>query len=238
MPPVFVVPALSETPPGDDCALPEEEAVHARRVLRLKPGAAVQLIDGRGVRADAVICVVAGSDVRARPGLLERVAEPAPAVRVLAAPPKGARAEAMVDGLAQLGVRAWVPLLTERGQPDGSSNRRRRWERAALEAAKQCGRATLLAVEPAATIKEALATPAPGRRLRVLADPTATGAPRPAETEAIDVFVGPEGGFAEAEIEALRAGGAVGWRLGPHILRIETAAVAAAALAAAPPGSG
>ena len=229
MPPVFVVPGLSAVPDGGVCGLPPDEAAHARRVLRLRAGDAVGLIDGNGLAAEAAVLAASPAGVSVRVGNRSRPEPPRPRLRALAAPPKGARAESMVDGLAQLGVVSWTPLLTERGNPNGSANRRRRWERAALEAAKQCGRATLLRIEPAATLAELLNRPSPG--LRVLADPGGGPAVVPVEVEDVELLVGPEGGFTDAERDAALASGAVAWRLGPHILRIELAALAAAALA-------
>ncbi len=235
MPPVFVVPGLNAVPEGGACGLPTDEAAHARRVLRLRAGDAVGLIDGNGLAAEAVVEDASPSGVSVRVCTRSRPEPPMPRVRVVAAPPKGARAESMVDGLAQLGVFSWTPLLTERGNPDGAANRRRRWERAALEAAKQCGRATLLRVEPALTLTDALARPAAG--LRVLADPAGGPPVVPAGTDEVDLLIGPEGGFTDAERNAALAAGAIPWRLGPHILRIETAALAGAALATRGPNA-
>ena len=230
MPHVFLLPGLGQVAAGGVCGLPPEEAAHAARVLRLREGAAVGLIDGRGLRAEAEVVAVGRGAVRVRVGEPERPAPPSPRVRLLAAPPKGERAEAMVGQLAQLGVASWTPLLTERGGGDGSPNRRRRWERAAAEAAKQCGRADLLAVGEAARAPEALRAlgPAPGRLL-VVADPAGGRPALPAGLEEVVALVGPEGGFTDAERGELLAAGAAPWGLGPHILRIETAAVAAAA---------
>ncbi|BAM02478.1 RsmE family RNA methyltransferase [Phycisphaera mikurensis] len=233
MPPTFVLPELASCAAAERVALPREEAVHAARVLRLRAGDQVTLIDGVGTRAEAEVAGVERGVVTVWVGARSRPPAPKPAVRVLAAPPKGARAEAMVDGLAQLGVAAWVPLLTDRGEPDGSANRRRRWERAAAEAAKQCGRAAFLRVEPAAGLAETLRPPAAG--LRVLADPAGERPSPPPGTAAVDLFVGPEGGFTDAERRRILDAGAAAWRLGPHVLRIETAALAGAAIAARGP---
>ena len=231
MPHVFLLPELGSVEPGGVHPLPPEEAVHAARVLRLRAGAAVRLIDGRGLRADAEVVAAERGAVRVRVGERERPDPPRPRVRLLAAPPKGERAEAMVDQLAQLGVASWTPLLTERGGGDGSPNRRRRWGRAAAEAAKQCGRADFLSVEPAASAAETVQRiPPDAGRLLVVADPAGRRPLLPAGVEEVVALVGPEGGFTDAEREELLAAGAVPWGLGPHVLRIETAAVAVAAV--------
>jgi 16S rRNA (uracil1498-N3)-methyltransferase len=110
-----------------------------------------------------------------------------------------------------------------------------RWEKIAREAARQCGRADVPAVAPAAALAAALAAPdLPARR--VMLSPGADTRPLrallvdggPASTA---LLVGPEGGLAAAEVEAARGAGFQPASLGPRILRVETAAIVAVALA-------
>jgi len=111
--------------------------------------------------------------------------------------------------------------------------RRARWEKIAREAARQCGRADVPAVAAPATLEAALAAPElPERRL--VLSPEAGARPLRAllpDRAPTALLVGPEGGLASAEVEAARAAGFVPVSLGPRILRVETAAIVAVALA-------
>jgi len=164
-----------------------------------------------------------------------RPATPAPAVPVTIAValPKGDRQKWMVEKLTELGVARLVPLVTSRGVAEATDSARSRLERGVIEACKQCGRDTLMAIGAAETIGVLLAGLPAGTRA-VIADPG--GVPLEATlptghdaTTAVVVLVGPEGGFTPEEVAMAEAAGCVRVSLGRHILRIETAAIAAAA---------
>jgi 16S rRNA (uracil1498-N3)-methyltransferase len=217
------VPAL----PAAGCArLPEEEARHLVRVLRARPGDAVRAFDGRGREVEAVVVVVDrdGAEVEIR----GEVAAPRPIreVVLVTAAPRGERMEWLVEKATEAGVARIVPLAAERSvRKEAGPSSLRRWRRAAVEAAKQCGRATVPDVAEPTTLVEALtSTPADAR---FIATPGAAArlpdlvaaAPR------VAVFVGPEGGFDLDETAALAQAGARAYGLGGLILRVETAAV-------------
>jgi 16S rRNA (uracil1498-N3)-methyltransferase len=161
-----------------------------------------------------------------------RPGAPLPWLEVAAPLPKGARAEAMLDRLTQLGLCAFRPLLCARNQGfprEAAEQRMASLERACREACKQSGRTWLPRIHASARpaeLREALG----GSRAVLLAP----GAPRtvcawaaPVEAGPLAVIAGPEGGFDDAELALL--GFAEAAALGPHVLRIETAVEAAVA---------
>lgn len=196
----------------DPVVLPPREARHAVRALRLGPGDSVIVFDGREAWRGEIESASGRVTVRLR----ERVAPvKLPAVTVAAAVPKGSRLDWMVEKLAELGVSEFVPVRFARSVVPLGEGRRRRLEKIALAAAKQSG-APLLRVAPERPVEELPAD-------WWLASPAAD-APLPAGGGGA-VVVGPEGGLTPAEEARFARKGS----LGPTTLRIETAAVVAAA---------
>lgn len=230
----LIVPSLD--PATDTLAIEGEQARHAVRVRRMEPGEPMVLLDGAGTVARAI---VSGSDKngpqsswRILVQITERrtIPKPSPAVHVLCPAPKGDLLETMIDQLSQVGATSWRPLDTERSEREPRAGKLDRLARVAVESAKQCGRPWFLDLHEAVPYEEALRWPG-----AVLADasgppPARVFADAPADSWArgIHVLVGPEGGFSDRErIMAQQAGLAlVG--LGPHVLRIGTAALVAA----------
>lgn len=209
-------------------ALAGEEAHHAVRVKRLRAGEAVEAFDGRGRVMRGTVAGVGGS--RANPvveieptGGVEVVAPVSPRVEVWCPTPKGDRLERMLDQLSQVGAAAWRPLACERAE-DHMPRRTDRLERVVIESAKQCGRAHLLEIGEPVAFEDALGHPGV-----VIADANAGGRPGPIAGESACVLIGPEGGWTPGELDRARAGGVPMLPLGPHVLRLETAAVVAGA---------
>ena len=221
-----------------------EEADHARRVLRLAPGDAVELLDGRGgVAAGEVVEVgrtfrIDIDDRRQAPRLK-------PLVDVAAAIPKGDRAATLIEKASELSADRVIPLITERSVVDPGKGKRKRFERIAAESAKQCGRAWTMAVDAPVALPELLAqadhdvkliadVPRAGEDMQQLqaeaARSDSVSRPYDAQTETVLVLIGPEGGWTEAERAQPREAGFATWRLGPAVMRIETAALAALAI--------
>jgi len=212
---------------GDTLELTGDEARHAVRVKRLQPGQRVAVIDGRGRRV--VTEVVEASRTLALRVLEDGHVGPAkPRIELYTAVPKGPRAGTLIDLVSQTGADAWVPLETAFGVESVKENRRDRLERVAAEALKQCGRAWLLEIGVTSTLEEACDAPA-GTDL-VIADASGEAyAPAPGR-ERVRVLIGPEGGWREDELAGAIASGARACRFGPYVMRIETAAAAAAAV--------
>ena len=191
--------------------LSAEESKHAARVLRLAAGDRVTVFDDAETWSGEIESL--GPPVAVR--LLERLPRPSlPKVVVAAAAPKGARLDWMIEKLAELGVAAFQPVRFARGVVEPGAGKLRRIEKIALAAAKQSGAPVMAILEEI----DAAALPADA----VLADPAAR---EPLGPGAGTVVVGPEGGLTrEEEARFTRRGS-----LGPTILRVETAAVVAAA---------
>jgi 16S rRNA (uracil1498-N3)-methyltransferase len=248
-PPAFFVDgSVDDEPPR----LFAEEADHARRVLRLGPGAPCVGLDGAGGRVALRIEAVERRSVAvARAGDPEHTPAhgaaggPLPWIELVVAWPRKQRGEEMLGRLVQLGAAALTPLVAARSGPaPPPAEAPERWSKLAREACTQCGRTWLprfgSALAPAELLEArprdacfAVLDPDGGlpfdtwlRSLAVGPDAIGTRA-RP-----IVLVVGPEGGFDGDEREGLLRAGATPARLAPFVLRIETAAEAAMAVAA------
>ncbi len=216
--------------------LPEDAAHHARDVLRLRAGASIRLFDGRGHERAASVQRL---DRRA---VVVELAEPLPSrpespLRLVLAvsPLKSDLLEDVIRRATELGVAEVWPVVTARtdtvARPALSGSRQERWQRVAVGAAEQCGRAVVPHIAPARSLVELLGAPFAGLRAALLeagAERPLAALPRPASAL---LLVGPAGGLAPDEVESLRAAGFATAALGPRILRAETAAVAAVAAA-------
>jgi 16S rRNA (uracil1498-N3)-methyltransferase len=235
--PRFHVPAAA---PGARVDLPEHTAHHAREVLRLRAGAAVHVFDGSGAEYEAVIHEVSRRTVSARVGQRAAARPESPLPIVLAVSPlKGDRMDLVVQKATELGVAQIWPVVTDRtdaaARPALRGSRSERWERVAAGAAEQCGRAVVPGVAPTTTLGDLAARPFDGTRIALLE----AGAHPP--LPALDVasgrplllLVGPAGGFEPSELSLLRSAAFQPASLGPRILRAETAAIAAVAMAQA-----
>jgi 16S rRNA (uracil1498-N3)-methyltransferase len=140
--------------------------------------------------------------------------------------PKGDRQKWLVEKLTELGVPRLVPLVTTRGVAEATPAAVERLGRSVIEACKQCGRDTLMAIAEPRTVAEVVAAHRATGGI-VVAD--RGGAPLAGFDRPVVALVGPEGGFTAEELAAVEAAGGRRVSLGPHVLRIETAAIALAA---------
>jgi len=236
-PPRFHVPGAA---PGARLALPEHAAHHAREVLRLRSGAHVRVFDGKGAEFEAQLDEVTRRTVFACLGGAVAPRAESPLRLVLAVSPlKGDRMELVVQKATELGVAGIWPVVTFRtdaaARPALHGSRGERWERVAAGAAEQCGRAVVPEVAPTTTLDELVTRKFDSQRVVLLETPGHA----PLTSIAIEpsrsllLLVGPAGGFQSSETEALREAGFVPASLGPRILRAETAAVVAVAIAQA-----
>ena len=222
---------------GGRATLAGAEAHHLLHVMRGGVGDEIVLFDGSGLEYQARIESLARSTV----SLVVLGSEPVDRelggqVTLGVALPKGDRQRWLVEKVVELGVARLVPLKTARGVAQPHRTALARLHRSVIEASKQCGRNRLMEIsQPLSWSEYVEAIPEwAGRQdgLRLVAHPGGTAATEAllAGPRRVQLAIGPEGGFDEEEIAlAVRAG----WQpvdLGPRILRIETAAVALAAL--------
>jgi 16S rRNA (uracil1498-N3)-methyltransferase len=221
--------------PGTELVLPPQPAHHAARVLRLKTGDAVTLFNGEGgefaarlIRIDARI-VVAAIDAR-------RAVERESPLNVTLAQglATAERMDSIVQKSVELGVGAIVPLATARSvsklDQARAARRLEHWRKIAMSACEQCGRNRLPEIFPIIQIEAWLSQPAAASLRLMLAPDAAESLAAIAQPEGkIELLIGPEGGFAPEETAAAKQAKFRAVRLGPRVLRTETAAPAALA---------
>lgn len=211
---------------ADEVRLVGPRAHRLREVLRLRAGAPLAVFDGCGAERAATVAAVRGAAVTLALGAA-LVAAPEPPVPVVLACafPRASRGDWLVEKATEIGVAQLVPLAADRSVLRAGEGRLARWRRIAVEAAEQCGRAVVPVIggEP------------PAGATLVVADPeTATTAREqfarlPAPPRAVVLQIGPEGGWSPAELAAFDRAGALHCTLGPRLMRVETAAILAAA---------
>ncbi len=224
--------------PADDgtVSFPPAEARHIARVLRHRPGDRVSVTDGQGFEFDVELTAVGPRGVTGRVlARREGRREPAHSVCLAQAALKGEHLAQAWAQATELGVARFIPLVTERTVGRWSQARHERLEKVCLGALKSSTRTRLPVIEARALGVDGLAARLAEFDQALVAYEEETG---PGLGELLDrragsvlLVVGPEGGFAPAEVARLKAGGAESFTMGPRRLRAETAAVALAAMA-------
>jgi 16S rRNA (uracil1498-N3)-methyltransferase len=229
---------------GPELELADREAHHAFQVLRLREGELVTLLDGVGGTAQARITACGKRSVRLAVQQLHQAAPPLCQITLLQAVPRAKLIEAIIQKATELGARRIVPLLTERvvRQLGGeeAATCQERWQQVAIEAIKQCGQPWLPRIEPPMTPAAWLARQEAFELPLIASLQPATTHPRicfdrfrarhQRPPHSLGLWIGPEGDFTPAETAAALAAGAQPITLGPLVLRVETAALAALAL--------
>ena len=222
---------------GRRAVLGPDASRHAAAVLRLKSGAPLRVFDGRGGEYRAKVVASRRGDVEVElveplPGLPE---SPLPIVLALGVS-RGDRMDLAVQKSVELGVTRIVPLWTARGvvrpDPRKAMDRLARWRRIADGACEQCGRSRVPDFEPPRSLEEWLdRRPREGTAIRLAGEGGQPFASIPAPEPPVTLLVGPEGGLDSREAERTDRNGFVAARLGPRIMRTETAVIAAVAAA-------
>lgn len=215
--------------------LPAEAARHAQ-VLRLQPGDALTLFDGRGGEWSAEVAAMGRRDVTVRVGDHHAVERELPqAVTLALGMPAGERMDFVVEKATELGVAVVVPLVTARSvlrlAGERAERRRAHWQAIAVAACEQCGRNRVPQVQAPQTLDAWLAglpaAAANGEQRLLLgwrdAAPWAGTTPG---ARALQVLSGPEGGLTDAEEDLARSRGFRSTSLGPRVLRADTAPLA------------
>jgi len=219
---------------GHDIRLPDDEAAHLTRVLRLAVGDAIRVFDGRGGAFAAEIIAARRSDVRVRVGQPDE-SVPEPPVSFVVAPSliKGDGFDEIVRDAVMMGASVVRPVMTERTVAKPRESMVDRWERVALAATKQSGRAVLARVEEPVTLDQLVSSDASAARL-VFVEPSADvlvsdvlNTPRPLSAL---VLIGPEGGWSPAELQLFKEKGMTFVRIGRRTITAERATIAALAV--------
>lgn len=215
----------------------EEDAHHAQRVMRMRRGDLVELLDGQGGHARGTIAET-GRIVSVQLQEVWREQKSGWSVTVASAVPKGQWVEIMVDQLVQVGVERWVAMSCDRSVVEPRTTKLDRLRKRVRESCKQSGRSyemkietQVLGFEQVLQQREKWSEPEcawiadvsgrnTGEWRRVMSLANLRGL----------VLIGPEGGWSQAELTAADQAGLQRWKLGPHVLRVETAAVVSAAL--------
>jgi 16S rRNA (uracil1498-N3)-methyltransferase len=219
--------------PGE-YVLTGSEAHHLTTVRRFAPGDRIVLFNGDGHEYPSEITSANKRTVALN--VLAQVAVdrelPAPLV-VGSALPRGDRADFLIEKLTELGAARFVPLVTARSVVQPKASVVEKFARAVIEASKQCGRNRLMLVdEPQKWDAFVARADLPASKLVLH---TGTGSPPARASAGCVLAVGPEGGFTPEEIAQAIGKGWTAVSLGPRVLRVETAALAAVALLGSPP---
>jgi 16S rRNA (uracil1498-N3)-methyltransferase len=215
--------------------LPESVANHIGRVLRARAGDFLTLFDGRGGEYDAQILSIDRQAVRVQIDAHRALERESPLqITLLQALARGDRMDFIVQKATELGVGSIVAVQSERSvvrlAAEGLAKRCEHWRAIAISACEQCGRNRVPSIEASSDLAGACARAASTDRRLLLApgaEHTLVEAVRLASS--VCVLIGPEGGFAADELALSQRLGFQGCRLGPRVLRAETAPLAALA---------
>ncbi len=224
---------------GGAVELPATVCEHLLRVLRLPDGASLVLCNGDGLDYRATLCDIGKRDARAR--ILDtrpNDSESPLRITLAQALARGEKMDWVIQKATELGVVAIQPIVTERTEvrldAERASRRLAHWQAVATAASEQSGRALVPTVSEPLTLA-VYAAGVGAQTIRLALDPDGDSLSDALNTDAlqnespIHMVVGPEGGLSERDHAQLRAAGFSGVRLGPRILRTETAGLAALA---------
>ena len=223
-------------PVGARVDLSENAARHAVRVLRLRENDGLTLFDGTGGEVAARIAHVGRDAVVAEVMQRRDVECESPIdITLVQALQSGEKMDLTVQKAVELGVRRIVPVTSQRSvvrlEGDRAQRRVAHWQAVAISACEQCGRNRVPEVSDLVGLRQWLAKPASGGSVvRLLLDPRSTNTldslPCPREGCGVELLIGAEGGLSPEETEMALQAGFTGVRLGPRVLRTETAGLA------------
>ena len=209
-----------------------------RSVLRAEPGEHIRLFDGSGYEWEVEIDYVGHSEVETTLiSAVKAVVEPKTKVTMILGLARPERIELAIQKCTELGVVRFVPVTSERVQGGNtgtpSAKRLERWQRIAIEAAEQSGRAVVPDIENPKPLMAAVSEIASEQPLLCMWEETATHSQSLSRTlralpevqNELAVLIGPPGGFNASEVEAITESGASLITLGERVLRSETAAI-------------
>jgi 16S rRNA (uracil1498-N3)-methyltransferase len=218
---------------GAELTLPPAGAYHVARVLRMREGASLSVFDGNGHEYRAEIARVEGDSV------VVKLGEPAPGaaesplkITLLQGVSRSERMDWTLQKATELGVAAIAPVLTARSvvrlDEKQAQKKQTHWRGIVIAACEQCGRAKVPVVATPVALRDHLAM-VRKEGLRLVLSPSAPGslAGLTSLPTKVELLIGPEGGLEDDELLAAQKAGFTPVRLGPRVLRTETAAVVA-----------
>ena len=210
-----------------------DQAHHLARVMRAKAGDEVVLFDGQGMEYHATIEEVSKKDVTLKIDSSNVTPNPnQPEIIVACALPKGDRQKFLVEKLVELGANRLIPLDSTRSVAESSEKVLKRIAKQIIEASKQCRRNWLMKLSVSCSIDQLISEYSDFKGSRLLADPYVNSeADVLFRDEPVVIAVGPEGGFTPEESQTFASSGWTTVCFSPNVLRIETAAAAAVAIA-------
>lgn len=220
--------------PGAVVTLPSDTGSHVAKVLRARAGDELVLFNGDGREFGGEVESVRGSRVTVSVGRAQTInRESSLAVTLVQCVPRGDRMDFIVQKATELGITHLIPVTSQRSvvrlDERQSETKAAHWRAVAVSACEQCGRNRLPQIDaPRPLIDYLGAAENSGPRLVLEPDSPPGGAAWRIESR-VELAIGPEGGFAPEELEAFQLAGFEHVRLGPRILRTETAALAAIA---------
>ena len=217
----------AELHPRSRLNLPENAAHHAARVLRLRDGDAVVLFDGRGGEYEARLAMPGRGQVLAETGERSEPARESPLeITLLQAVSSSDKMDFTIQKAVELGVAAIQPVFSERSLVRLSGEREAKkllhWRRIAIAACEQCGRNRVPEVREPLALERYTASAG----VKILLSPSGSGKLAGFATSPLILACGPEAGFSDEEEARLLRAGFTAVRLGPRVLRTETAALA------------
>ena len=220
---------------GARVILPETAAGHLLRVLRAQVGDACVLFNGDGHDYDARVIAAGKRDAEVEITAARAIVNESPLrIVLMQALARGEKMDWILQKATELGVAAIVPVASERSEVrlegERAGKRSAHWRSVVVSACEQSGRATVPAIAAPGLLSDAMAGLPMGAR-RLLLDPLAAHGMRTLDVPAdgLVLAIGPEGGWSARDLATLRENGFEGLRLGPRVLRTETAGIAAIA---------
>ncbi|MFW5450636.1 MAG: 16S rRNA (uracil(1498)-N(3))-methyltransferase [Methylophagaceae bacterium] len=216
--------------------LPAAAHRHAIQVLRMKPGEALRVFDGNGLEYQAILDQVAkrGSIIRLG-NKIEIDNESSLNITLLQGISRGERMDYAIQKAVELGVNSIVPVVTERCNVQLSNGRADKrlahWQGVMVSACEQSGRSMLPELSDVISLDDVLAKDYGDENCHLVLDPQADkGFTELKQYDDVALLIGPEGGLTEQEVQQANRTGFQSVRIGPRVLRTETAAIAAIAI--------
>jgi 16S rRNA (uracil1498-N3)-methyltransferase len=215
-------------------SLPEAQAHYLSKVLRLSVGASVQLFDGSGLEYQGALTEVGKKQVRVQlTQCLPGQPDSKLTIHLGQGLSRGERMDWAIQKATELGVTTITPVISERCEvrlsDERADKRLAHWRQIAISACEQSGRSSVPEIHPPISLPEWLASVSAD--LKLVLHPVAEALSSHPQPQTLAFLIGPEGGLNEAEVQLAQAADFHAARLGPRVLRTETAPVAALALA-------